>query len=139
MTHRVRCLSPDVAGDIDRMRREFLARIEEGVRALEEWRERARAGYEEIEAADDVEPEEVPDDAPPQYPLVCERVERGDYSWEDVMSGAVTDPDARVVHVWLDARLDLLRRAWAQMDRGADADEAVRLATAAVERERRTA
>ena len=141
MTHKVRCTPPDVAADVDRTCRALLGRIEERVRALEAWREHARAGYEEVEATavEDTEPEGIPDDAPPRYSVVCARVDRGDYSWEDVFSGAVTDPDARAVHVWLDSRLDLIRRAWREMDRGADADEAVGLARADVERERRTA
>jgi hypothetical protein len=57
MTHRFRGTPPNVTADVDRMCREFLGRIEEEVRALEEWRERARTGYEEVEAgaADDID------------------------------------------------------------------------------------
>jgi hypothetical protein len=41
------------------------------------------------------------------------------------------------VHVWLDSRVDVLRRAWREMERGAGADEAVHAAERDVERERK--
>jgi hypothetical protein len=142
MTYRFRYMLPGLARDVNDMSREFLARLDEGFVALEGWRERARASYDEVEARETAAPEEaedgtVPDGAPPRYDAVRARVERGDYTWDDVLSANAADPDARAVHVWLDARFDVLRRAWQEMERGAAADEAVAAAARDAERERK--
>lgn len=142
MTNRFRYMLPGLAQDVHDMSREVLAELEKGFAALEEWRERARATYDAVEAREAATPEEaaagaVPDGAPPRYPAVCARIERGDYTWDDVISARTTDPDARAVHVWLDSRFDVLRRAWREMERGAGADEAVDAAEREVERERK--
>jgi hypothetical protein len=142
MTYRFRYMLPGLAQDVHHMSREFLARLEEGFASLEGWRERARAAYDEVEAreaaaSEEVEADAVPDGAPPRYDAVRARVEQGDYTWDDVMSANTQDPDARAVHVWLDSRFDVLRRAWQEMERGASADEAIAAAGRDVERERK--
>jgi hypothetical protein len=142
MTYRFRYMLPGLAQDVHHMSREFLARMEDGFASLEGWRERARAAYDEVEAHEAATPEEseadaAPDGAPPQYDAVRARVEQGDYTWDDVMSAEAQDPDARAVHVWLDSRVDVLRRAWREMERGAGADEAVAAAERDVERARK--
>jgi hypothetical protein len=132
----------NLADEIRQIGQEFFARLDDGHATLDAWRDRARAAYEEVEAreATDVGTEEstgVPEGAPPQYDAVRARVEDGDYSWYDVMSADVTDPDARQVHMWLDSRINLISRAWLEMERGASADEAVDAVSADIERERR--
>jgi hypothetical protein len=90
----------DLAKDIDWLRRNVLDRLEDGLATLGAWRERARAAYEQVEAREVADagteaPAGIPEGAPPQYEAVRAKVERGDYSWYDVMAGDVTDPDAR--------------------------------------------
>jgi len=142
MTYRFRYMLPGLAQDVHDMSRDFLARLEEGFVSLEGWRGRTRAMYDEVEAREAAAPEEAeagaaPDGAPPQYDAVRARVAQGDYTWDDVMSAEAQDPDARAVHVWLDSRVDVLRRAWREMERGAGVDEAVAAAERDVERERK--
>jgi hypothetical protein len=132
----------NLADEMRQLGREFSERLDDGLATLDAWRERARAAYEEVEAREttDAGAEEttgVPEDAPPQYEAVRARVEAGEYSWFDVMSADVTDPDAHKVHMWLDSRITLISRAWKEMERGASADEALDVVSADIERERR--
>jgi hypothetical protein len=65
------------------------------------------------------------DDAPAELESVMQRIARGELDLDAVVSGEVSDPDARRVHLWMDARLETLRRAWELMEQGMRADEAL--------------
>ena len=87
-----------LADEIRKLGLEFFERLDGGLATLDAWRERATAAYEEVEARETTQDSAgVPEGAPPQYEAVRARVEDGDYSWYDVMSADVTDPDAPTV------------------------------------------
>lgn len=124
----------DPAAEVQRLRNEILGRLDDGWYAVTAWQERVRAGYEAVEKREAVDPgiegyAGIPEGAPRQYAAVAEQVERGECTWIDVLDRNSDDPDTRAVRTWLEGRVDLARRAWAELERGVDPDGAIATAT----------
>jgi hypothetical protein len=104
-------------------------RLADMQQSLMQWREQLHERMEaldELEASGADEPgDEVPPDAPAEYRAVARKVARGELDWFDVMSGETEDPDARVVHMWMDRRLARVQQAWRLLEQGASIDDAV--------------
>lgn len=81
---------------------------------------------EEREAARTVpDRDEIPEDAPPAYQRVQEKIDRGELDWSVVLTGETEDDDARAVHLWMEPRLRQVREVFALVAEGLPVDEAV--------------
>lgn len=68
---------------------------------------------------------EIPKGAPPAYRRVREMVVRGELDWFDVITGEHDDSDVRTVHMWLEPRLDVARRALLSIRNDMTSEEAI--------------
>lgn len=84
---------------------------------------------EEIEAREAArsvpDRDEIPEDAPPAYQRVQEKIDRGELDWSVVLTGETEDEDARAVHLWMEPRLRQVRDLFALTAEGFSVDEAI--------------